>query len=150
MKKHVQVIKASSRYFMIQGPGLLTTFFSLPLHHLLFPHLFLQPPHFPCSLLHLSLIPTGCHPPPPPPPPACLALHHSTCIQHRSQGARASSHLYIHAVRTLCCTTLRCFFPYCYDQILITWTRAVKKTSPRLTFFPLYPSVFLSFSISLW
>lgn len=84
-------------------------FFSLPPHHLLFPHLFLQPPHFPWSLPHLSLIPTDCHPPPPP-PPACLALHHSTCIQHRSQDARASSGLYIHAVRTLCCTTLQCVF----------------------------------------
>lgn len=34
-----------------------------------------------------------------PPPPIFLALHHSTCIQHRSQGGQASSRLYIHAVR---------------------------------------------------
>lgn len=89
------------------------TFFSLPLHHLLFPHLFLQPPHLsPApSLIPHSSSPTT--PPNTPPPSALLALHHSTCIQHRSQGAQASFGLYIHAVRTLCCcTTLRSFFSH--------------------------------------
>lgn len=54
----------------------------------------------PSSLTSPHLTP----PPPsltPPPPPAPLALHHSTCIQHRSQGAPASSGLCFHAVRTL-------------------------------------------------
>lgn len=86
---------------MVQPAGAATrTFFPLLPHHLLFPHLFL---HFsPSPLLHPS--PHLTPPPPsltPPPPPAPLALHHSTCIQHRSQGAPASSGLCFHAVRTL-------------------------------------------------
>lgn len=112
-------------------------------------HLFLQPPHFPCSLPHLSLIPTDCHPPPP--PPACLALHHSTCIQYRSQGARASSRLYTHAVRTLCCTTLQCFFSLILLQPNLDYMSKGSKdklTLPHLLLF--CPSVFLSFSVSLW
>lgn len=130
---------------MIQGHGPLLHFFLAPSPPAV-SHLFLQPPHFPCSLPHLSLIPSDCHPSPPPlpPPSACLALHHSTCIQHRSQGAQACSGLCIHAVRTLLRhTAMGFFYSYCYDQTLIIWTTAVKTNSPAS------PSPILSICLSI-
>lgn len=130
---------------MIQGHGPLLHFFLAPSPPAV-SHLFLQPPHFPCSLPHLSLIPSDCHPSPPPlpPPSACLALHHSTCIQHRSQGAQACSGLCIHAVQTLLRhTAMGFFYSYCYDQTLIIWTTAVKTNSPAS------PSPILSICLSI-
>lgn len=127
-KKHVWVITASSRCFMMQPVWAATmTFFPLPPHHLLFPHLFLQPPHLPWSLLHPS-------PPPSSPSSPTTSSYGSALLHLQSAQVPRCSHLCIRAVWTLRCTTLQLFFPYCYNRISITWTRAVKTTHPLTSF----------------
>lgn len=97
-KKHVWVITASSRRFMIQ-PAWAHNFFSplLP-HHLLFPHLFPQPPHLPWSLLHPSLILPSSSP---------------------TTGSSGSAPLHLHSAQVPRCTgILRFVHPHCSDSPL--------------------------------
>lgn len=80
-------------------------------------------------------------PSPPPPPPAFLALHHFTCIQHRSQGAQASSGLYIHAVRTLVFSILLQPKPRLHEQGQSRQTPSALASfhSLHLSFSPILP-----------
>lgn len=93
------------------------------------------------------------HPPPPtpPPPPAPLALHHSTCIQHRSQGAPASSGLCVHAVWTLLHHTAVVFSKLLQPNLdyMNKGSKDKPATTPHHPYPPPFHSLHLSFSQSL-
>lgn len=94
-----------------------TFFFFLSPHHLLFYHLFLQPPRLPCYLPHPSHIPNQNWPHP-----------HPLLPSSSPTSSSGSAPLHLHSAQVPRCTCIfQCFFPSLFIFIFHTAT-----AEPRL------------------